>query len=337
MSWMDRVNTNALDWLLEPSDPAVAYLTRRDLLDEPARSLTDLHKAAHQSNPIALILAKMDPQGFWVKPGPGYGPKYHSTVWSMISLAQMGASIDQDERIQTACRYVLDHALKQGGHFSASGTPSSTFDCLQGNLCWALTELGCRDERLEMAFDWIVHSITGEGVASNKEKKAAVRYYAYKCAPNFACGANGGLPCAWGALKVMRALGNLPVEKRPPLIRQAIQMGIDFLLSVDPAQANYPTASGQHVSQNWWKFGFPVFYISDMLEVAEVLVAVGAADDPRLANVVRLIRNKQDEQGRWNLEYNYAGKVWGNFGTIKKPNKWVTLRALRVLKKLPQE
>jgi hypothetical protein len=32
------------------------------------------------------------------------------------------------------------------------------------------------------------------------------------------------------------------------------------------------------------------------------------------------------------LEYTYAGKTWGDFGEKKQPNKWVTLRAARVLK-----
>ena len=54
--------------------------------------------------------------------------------------------------------------------------------------------------------------------------------------------------------------------------------------------------------------------------------------DARLANALAIIRDKQDTQGRWALEYDYIGKMWVDFGDKKKPNKWVTLRALRVLK-----
>ena len=46
----------------------------------------------------------------------------------------------------------------------------------------------------------------------------------------------------------------------------------------------------------------------------------------------QLIKDKQDDQGRWPLEYEYTGKTWVDFGVKKQPNKWVTLRALRVLK-----
>src|SRR5690606_18891865 len=116
-----------------------------------------------------------------------------------------------DERIARACGYLLDQALNPGGQFSAlaSGAPSGTADCLQGNLCTALLDLGYDDPRLEGAFEWMARSVTGEGVAPVQDSQAVVRYYAGKCGPRFACGSNNKLPCAWGAVKVMLAFGKL--------------------------------------------------------------------------------------------------------------------------------
>jgi hypothetical protein len=116
------------------------------------------------------------------------------------------------------------------------------------------------------------------------------------------------------------------------LIENAVQLGVDFFLGVDPASANYPNGWSSKPSGDWWKFGFPVFYITDLLQIAEALVGLGYSKDPRLANVFKLIRDKQDELGRWPLEFTYTGKTWGDYGAKKQPNKWVTLRALRVLK-----
>ena len=134
------------------------------------------------------VLDAMHPEGYWKKPGPGYLPKYFSSVWSLILLAQLGASADHDERISKACQYMLDHALTSNGQFSASGTPSSTADCLQGNMCTAMLDLGFKDPRLDMAFEWMARTVTGEGIAPLKEKQAPLRYYAGKCGPLFACG-----------------------------------------------------------------------------------------------------------------------------------------------------
>jgi len=88
--------------------------------------------------------------------------------------------------------------LLKTGQFTTNGLPSGTIDCLQGNLCAALTDLGCEDSRLDKAFEWMARTVTGENIAPVKDKKASVRYYAGKCGPNFACGANNKLPCGLG-------------------------------------------------------------------------------------------------------------------------------------------
>ncbi len=334
MSWQEQLRGDPLPWLLDLNAPGPRYLALRDLLGAPADDpeLASARSAAHRAGPIAAILAQMDPAGFWAKPGPGSLPTYRSTVWSIITLAQLGASIDEDERVGRACAYALDHALNRGGQFSMSGPPSGTVDCLQGNLCWALLELGSTDPRLETAFAWLARSVTGEGVAPMGERDAAVRYYAGKCGPTFACGANNKLPCAWGGVKVMLALGCWPANRRTPTMQRAIDHGVAFLLGTDPALAGYPNGYADKPSGNWWKFGFPVFYVTDLLQNVEALVALGYGRDPRLAHALDLIRQKQDAAGRWPLEYDYAGKTWIDFGAKKQPNPWVTIRALRVLK-----
>ena len=224
----------------------------------------------------------MEEDGYWVEPGPGYNPKYRSTVWALSLLAQLGATVTEDERLTKACNYYLEHALTEYGQISGSGAPSGTADCLQGNLCWALMELGFDDPRLERAFDWMARTVTGEGIAALGERQASVRYYAGKCGPDFACGSNNKLPCVWGGTKVMMALGKWPRERRTPTIERAIRRGVDFIFSVDPAGATWPSGWSSKPSQNWWKFGFPVFYVTDLLQVAEAMVALGYGNDPRL-------------------------------------------------------
>jgi hypothetical protein len=231
MAWQDQLRGDPLPWLLEAESPGARYLALRDLLDRGPDDpeLGAAREAAHTTGPIAAVLAEMDEMGFWAEPGPGYLPKYRSTVWSIILLAQLGALAGQDERIARACGYLIDQALAPGGQFASSSAPSGTVDCLQGNLCAALVDLGYDDPRLAAAFDWMARTVTGEGIAPMEERHAAVRYYAGKCGPTFACGANNKLPCAWGARLQQvacgppdayyrqghRARGRFPVQHRP--------------------------------------------------------------------------------------------------------------------------
>ena len=115
-------------------------------------------------------------------------------------------------------------------------------------------------------------------------------------------------------------------------MERAIETGVRFLLSVDPAEATYPTGYADKPSGNWWKFGFPVFYVTDLLQNVEALVRLGYSVDPRVAHALEVIRDKQDGDGRWALEYDYSNKTWVDLGARKKPNKWVTLRAVSVLR-----
>ena len=265
------------------------------------------------------------PQSGCLKSGAGYSPKYRGTVWQIIFLAELGAD-PADERVRRGCEYLLSHNLAETGAFSVyrPPRPSGALHCLNGNLLYALFRLGyAGDPRVQTALDWQVQAITGEG---------AISYYKSGTAgPGFVCGVNLGQPCGWGAVKAMKALSAIPPDQRTPPVQRAIEASVEFLLSRDPAAADYPFT--ERVSSTWFKFGFPLSYWSDVLENTAALAESGYGGDPRLANVLQYILSKQDAQGRWKLENTLKGKMWVDIEKRGKPSKWVTLRALRVLKR----
>lgn len=322
----------AIDWLLEEKDPGPRFLALRDLIGFPNGDpeLESARKQALARGAIPKTLDAMQPEGYWVEPGPGYMPKYRSIVWSLILLAQLGARLQDDERIARACNYLLDNALRPKGHFGTAHT--DTFDCLQGNLCWSLSDLGCTDPRMTIAYDWLARSVTGEGVAPKEETDAPLHYFPVKMGPLFQCVINGGLSCGWGGVKVMMGLASIPAEQRTPVIDRAITAAAEYMLNNDVANVGYP-AENVH-SKWWWNFGFPMFYTGDILQNVDALVQLGYGSDPRLQPALELVRAKADEQGRYTLDRDYNGQMWASFGTRGKPNKWVTLRALRVLERV---
>ena len=112
----------------------------------------------------------------------------------MGSFVGMAADCGEKNICWSWSHYLLDHALTPQGQFTISGRPSGTADCLQGNLCVALVSLGVEDSRLAQAVAWMARTVTGEGIAPVEDKRAAVRYYASKCGPMFACGSNNKPP-----------------------------------------------------------------------------------------------------------------------------------------------
>jgi hypothetical protein len=106
--------------------------------------------------------------------------------------------------------------------------------------------------------------------------------------------------------------------------------GAQLLLRYHLASADYPFTG--KISTAWFKLGFPLSYWSDVLEILTVLVALGYGRNPCLAEAYQWLLHKQDAQGRWKLENALTGKSWIDIERCGKPSKWITLRALRVVK-----
>jgi hypothetical protein len=335
--WLTLVRADPRPWLLDPAHPAVRQLALRWLEDRPPDEpeVVAARAAAMRAAPIAPILAGQDPEGWWAKPGPGYGPKYTGTVWSLIVLEQLGAD-GNDPQVAAGCEYVLAHTATRNGGLGCSGAarddrpppPSSVIHCLNGNLVRALVSFGWLDDpRVAAAIDWQARAILGGTDAPG--------YYASATSgPGFGCGINERLPCAWGALKAMRGFAAIPPERRAPQVTSAIEAGVELLLSIDPATAAYPAGWDGTISRAWFRLGFPSGYIADVLQVAEVLIELGRADAGRLAGVVELLVAKQGRDGRWRNEQPYRGRLWADVDRPGEPSPWVTLRACRVLRAL---
>lgn len=319
------MNNRIIDWLLEEDNPSVRYFTLRQLLDRPDDDpeVQAARRAVMESEPVRSILAAQDPEGWWDKPGPGYSRKYLSTVWQLIFLAELGAD-GKHSQVRRGSEYLLTHAQAEHGGFSAmaNAAPSGAVHCLTGNLIWALTVLGFgEDGRVQRAVEWLAGAITGDDFDW---------WYASSVpGPGFLCAANMKLPCAWGAVKSLRALANLPSGLRSPRVERALQATVDFLFSHNPAHADYPHY--ERVSGEWFKFGLPLSYTSDVLELSLALCEAGHGRDPRLKDALDLILAQRQPDGRWLLRHTLNGKMWTDIEVRGKPSKWITLRALRVL------
>jgi hypothetical protein len=234
--------------------------------------------------------------------------------------------------VQAACEYILSHTPAPNGGFGCSAregatqTPNSAvLHCLNGNLLRALLGFGYADDpRVQRAIAWQARSITGDQFNDFYESGTS--------GPAFACAINEGNPCAWGAIKALRALVRVPARLQSPQVRKAVRQGTAFLLSYDPAQADYPSGSAP-VSRNWFKLGFPSGYVADVLQNLEVLAELGHARDQRLRPAIDWLLSKQNAHGRWHNEHSYAGQLWTRLEPGQRGgSRWVTLRACRVLK-----
>lgn len=320
--WRRHLEGDPLPWLLEQDNPSVRYFTLRDLLDYPPdhAEVTEARQAILTSKPVRDILDAQYPQGYWVKPGRGYSPKYRGTVWQLMFLADLG--VTPNEAIDRACRSILENSfLPEEGLFSATKLGTGTIICLNGNLVRAFTTLGYSDNpTVQTVAQTLAERIAKEGFACRANAASRTRKETW-------------LPCAWGAIKALRAFALIPRHQRSAAVTEAIGRGVELLFSCELTVADYPSRN-RRISPLWFSLGFPLAYASDILEAADVLAQLHYGGDQRLRGAIEFVLARQDEDGRWSLEHP-VDRTWTKFGTKGQPSKWVTLRALRLLSNLP--
>jgi hypothetical protein len=86
------------------------------------------------------------------------------------------------------------------------------------------------------------------------------------------------------------------------------------------------------------QFAFPTWWHYDVLRGLDYLRAASVTPDERIADAIALVRSKQQADDRWLLDVRYPGKMPVDLGeTFGQPSRWITLRALRVLRRYEQD
>lgn len=210
VNYRARLNADPLPWLLERDDeqPGVRLFALRWIegraADDP--QVVEARAAVMHGGPVPAILAQQSPAGWWQTPDRLYGTKYSSSAWQMPFLAELGAD-PADERVRAACEWVLAHGPAPAGGIAMTGSQSSVVHCLNGIVLRGLIEFGYLDDpRTRRALAWTTDAILGSGEPEYRMSGTS--------GSGFSCGMNGGLPCAWGAVKELRALAAVPPSRR---------------------------------------------------------------------------------------------------------------------------
>jgi hypothetical protein len=329
--WKARLSADPTDWLLEEENPSVRYFTLKELLelpeDDPA--VQDAKQNIMRTGMVPSILEMQRSPSYLQAYPRFYTYKYKGLVWQLIVLAELGAGTDP--RIKEQCEYILANSQETGeGGFSQStaartggGRISEVIPCLTGNMVWSLLRFGYLDDaRLQKGIAWITRYMRfNDGSEDDPQIPPYSRYEM--------CW--GKHTCLMGAVKALKALGEIPECRRTEEINGTIQKAAEFIL------IHHVYKRSHHLSRaskpGWLHFGFPLMYGTDALEILDILTALGIKDD-RMQDAVNIALSRQDKTGRWKIENTYnSDRLLIPFGQKGEESKWITLRALRVIKR----
>ena len=132
-----------------------------------------------------------------------------------------------------------------------------------------------------------------------------------------------------GVVKALKALAEIPAEQRSTGVVDSLNRGIEYLLKHHIYKRSHNLSK---VSKpGWLRFGFPLMYQTDVLEILGILTSLGCKDE-RMQDAVDLVLSKQDENGIWKLENTFNGRFQKSIEQKGENSKWITLNALKALK-----
>jgi hypothetical protein len=327
--WRSFLKADPTGWLLEKDNPSVQYLALTEILNKPENDpeVKEAKDKIMEVGAVPKILAEQSNEGYWETPHSLYTPKYKGTVWQLIILAELGAD-GKNDRIRKACEFLLDHSQdRESGGFSnyqnvktGGGTHSGVMPCLTGNMVWSLIKFGyLEDPRVQRGIDWIVtYQRFDDGIC---EAPKGWPYRADDCW--------GKHTCHMGVVKALKALTEIPANKRSKNVMNTIEKGAEHMLKHHIHKRSHDL---NRVSKPaWLRFGFPLMWQTDVLEILGILTKLGYKDK-RMQEAIDLVISKQDNQGRWKLENTFNGRFHVDIEQKGKPSKWITLNALKTLK-----
>lgn len=309
---MDTKTADTIAWLVAAEEPAVRYLTRRDLLGED--SAPDREAITAGPWVSALLAGQHEDGGFG---GDPYR-KWTGAHWRLVSLAALAAPAS-DPRVAAAAEHVLAWITRQLRHPPrvVAGLPR-THASIHGNALGACTRLGLAgDERTRRLAEAIISWQWPDG-GWNCDNQAVGRRSSF----------HESLRTAWGLQEYATATGHAGA-------REASERAVELFLQHRVFRRG---GTGEPINARWLSTPYPSYWHYDVLSALVVIARGDRCTDPRASDALDLLEKKRRPDGRWNAQAQWWRTAHGkeprevvDWGSAGEPNPMVTLNALRVL------
>jgi len=305
-----------LDWLLD-SDPSIRWQVLRDLADASADEVAAERGRVAIEGAGARLLALQTPDGRWG--GAAWNRGWDSTMHVLWLLREMGLDPASLEA-RHAVGLVRDRVTWQGcGPDECAANPFFAGEveaCINGQVAAAGAYFG-------HDVDGLVDRLLGEQLADGGWNCEAER--------GSTRSSFNTTICVLEALLAHERASGGRAEVTAARLR-----GQEYLLE---RRLFRRRSTGEAIERDrksgsaFTRFAFPGWWHYDVLRGLELLRAAGAAPDARAAEAIDLVASKRGADGRWALDARYPGRMPVEIDEGEGlPSRWITLRALRVLR-----
>ena len=307
---------DVMEYLLD-TDPAIRWQVKQDLLDATPSQVAAERARVAAEGWGARLLAEQADDGLWdggvYRPGwadesrPMYDA-WTATHFSLQQLADLGAD-PADPRVQAAVARVRDQV--RWDHAGEPYFDGEVEPCINGvvlALCAYFGEPG----------DAVVQTILS----------TRLRDGGWNCWAEYGAevaSVHGTICVLEGLLAWEQATGGTEASRAARLAAE------EYLLDRSLFRR---LSTGYVMDPRFLMASYPVRWFYDLLRGLDYMRKARPQGEPRCYEAVELLRGKRGADGLWALENTHEGPtLFGMDGEMEGfPSRWVTLRALRVMR-----
>jgi hypothetical protein len=294
-----------IGWLLD-ADPAIRWQVMRDLTGAPAAAIAAERSRIAMEGWGAWLLDQQRPDGQW---GDGVAePFWWTNMYTLLWLRDLGIDPASD-RARAAVDRIRDD-ITWGPEFGDSPFFEGEVEpCINGRVVALGAYFGARSDRL---VDRLLSEQLADGGWNCEAERGSVRssFHTTICVLE-------------GLLAFEQAFG------ASAAVTDARERGHEYLLERRLLRRR---STGEIINPLWTQFAVPPLWHYDVLRALDYLRTAGVPPEPRVDEAISIVVERRQADGRWPCDVRHRASLYDELaGPVGAPNRWITLRARKVL------
>ena len=303
---MKTADGATIDWLLA-TDPSIRWQVMRDFIHTPADALAAERARVASEGWGRQLLDLQRPDGQW---GDGVAtPFWWSNMYTLVFLRDLGID-PSHERVRTAIDLVATRVFWPAEFGRPAFFEGEVEPCINGRVVALGAYFGQASRRL---VDRLLSEQLADGGWNCEAERGSMRssFHTTICVVE-------GLLAFEDAVGVDAAITNARARAHEYMLQRHLLRRL---------------STGEIIDRGWTAFAFPPLWHYDVLRALDYLRAAGVVPDARVDEGVAIVRDRCQPDGRWLLDVRHPNTLYEQMaGGVGEPNRWITMRALRVLR-----
>lgn len=310
-----------IEWLLD-GDPSIRWQVQRDLLDAPREEWGAERAKVETEGFGARLLSHQDEDGQWA--GGAFAPSdvdwssrqevgqpWTATCFSLQQLRLFGLDPSSHAAQRTVELIGVNSRWEHDGQAYWEGEVE---ECINGRTVADGAYFGVH---VAPIVERLIGERLDDGGWNCERERGSVRSSFHTT-----------INVLEGLVEYEHATGGTSAS------REARAAGEEYLLERSLFRRR---STGEVVDEQFLRVVHPSRWHYDVLRALDhfrsAALLTGVAPDPRLRDAIDHVRARRRDDGTWPLDRRLRGRVWFDIdGAEGEPSRWVTLKALRVLR-----